>query len=185
MINIHPMNKIFDNDSYNAVNNRFGEGDRYQLIYPYESDKIHIEPNANAGVHSCYNELRRSNIKNSLFMVHNIDSGTIYHLEIPKFKHFKEEKSSHKKNIEVPNNNECLHIQHPQQLNNPAIIPNQTLDINKLNSQPLINDRLDNISRSRISDIVTRLNNVEYQVEELRKKLKRLPKKEEDSCIIC
>jgi hypothetical protein len=168
------MNKIFDNDSYNAVNNRFGEGDRYQIIYPYESDKIYIKPDVNAGVYSCYRELMRSNIKDPLFMVHNLDTGTIYHLEIPKFKNLTHNKISniHKPIINKPNA--------------PLVTQVQTLQIPQPQiPQPVIIEEPREISRARINDLVTRLNNVEYQVEKLRKKIKKIPKKEEEICIIC
>jgi hypothetical protein len=161
------MNKILENESYNSTNNRFGEGDRYQIIYPYESDIIHVKPNIDSGVYSCYKELQKSNTKNPLFMVHNLDSGTIYHLEVPKFKSIK----SH-------------HIEEHE--HHKTINDSKSINLNiQMQPQQTIPDGTNDKERNRVNDIVTRLNKVEYQLDILKKKIPRMPKKEDSVCTIC
>ena len=40
----------------------FDNNSRYQIIYPYTSDKIHVEPSIDHGVYRCYQELKDRNI---------------------------------------------------------------------------------------------------------------------------
>jgi hypothetical protein len=59
---------------------------RFQIVYPYTSDKIHVEKNISHGAYKCYNEIKEKNIKTYLFIVHDIDAGTLYYFNIPKHK---------------------------------------------------------------------------------------------------
>ncbi|VBB18010.1 hypothetical protein YASMINEVIRUS_473 [Yasminevirus sp. GU-2018] len=65
----------------------FENKSRYQIIFPFTSDKIHVESDLDHGVFSCYEELKERGVKTPVFMVHDIDAGAMYELEIPKYKH--------------------------------------------------------------------------------------------------
>lgn len=64
----------------------FENNSRYQIIYPYTSDKIYVEPDIDHGAYRCYQELKERDVKTYIFFVHDIDHGTIYYFNIPKYK---------------------------------------------------------------------------------------------------
>lgn len=65
----------------------FDNNSRYQIIYPYTSDKIHVEPSIDHGAYRCYQEIKDREIITYIFIVHDIDAGTLYYFNIPKNKH--------------------------------------------------------------------------------------------------
>jgi hypothetical protein len=69
------------------MNHYFDKRERYQIIYPYESNKQYNESDLNHGVYKCYQELMENGINTYIFIIHNIDSGNIYYFNIPKNKH--------------------------------------------------------------------------------------------------
>src|SRR5579872_496628 len=68
----------------------FDNNNRYQIIYPYSSNKIHVAKNIDHGVHKCYQELKEYDVKTYIFMVHDIDSGMVYYFNIPKYKNLQD-----------------------------------------------------------------------------------------------
>jgi hypothetical protein len=64
----------------------FENNNRYQTVYPYTSDKIYVEPDISRGAYRCYKELKEKNIITYIFIVHDIDAGILYYLNIPKYK---------------------------------------------------------------------------------------------------
>ena len=64
----------------------FDNNNRYQIIYPFNSEKIHVEPDLDHGAYKCYHEIKNKNVKTYMFIVHDIDNGALYHFNIPKYK---------------------------------------------------------------------------------------------------
>lgn len=65
----------------------FDNNNRYQIIYPFTSNKIHVESSIDHGAYRCYQELKEHNVVTYIFIVHDIDAGTLYYFNIPKNKH--------------------------------------------------------------------------------------------------
>lgn len=173
------MNPFFDNKN------------RYQIIYPYTSDKIYVETDINSAARKCYQEINASNLRPFIFIVHDIDTGMIYHFNIPK-------------NKDQQNNNVNLGLNNNPIPNN--IIPNNTTPNNiipnniipqaqyQVLQQPAIpppviqmvqpsNDNTQILNK--YNEVITRLNNVEYQLDTMRKIITAKPKKEDDGdCVI-
>src|SRR5258705_3150960 len=66
----------------------FDNNNRYQIVHPYTSDKIHVAPDIDHGAYKCYQELKEKNSNAYIFIVHEIDGGTLYYFNIPKNKQF-------------------------------------------------------------------------------------------------
>lgn len=71
------------------MSNYFDNNNRYQIIYPYTSDKIYVENSITKAANKCYNEIKQRDIKTYIFIVHDIDSGNIFYFNIPKYKKYK------------------------------------------------------------------------------------------------
>jgi hypothetical protein len=148
------MSYIFDNKN------------RYQIVFPYTSNKIHVETNIDHGAYKCYQELKEQDVKTYIFMVHDIDSGMIYYFNIPKYKEY----DTNTKNL-------SSHI-----VNN----TNKDININNINNTVPVSTNYENkLHQKKQDEIITRLNHVEYELEILKKMMLRKPKKEEElSCVI-
>lgn len=162
----------------------FDNKNRYQIIFPYTSDKIHVETDIDHGAFKCYQELKEQDVKTYLFMVHDIDSGMIYYFNIPKYKHLQSKCAP----------DEATHLKLNTQPE--LLIPQQTIQLTQQpQQQPLIQVQSLPQTQSQLQDnnqfnqkkqneIITRLNHVEYQLESLKKMINKKPKKEEDGCTI-
>lgn len=191
----------------------FENKNRYQVIFPYTSDKIHVEPDLDHGVHSCYQELKDRGVKTPVFLVYNMDSGNVYELEIPKYKDIQLRKPDNNNGQTInsfqqpaPNQTQVnqpmqsnYQIQpNPPQPNATQLNPSQTnpSQLNQPQPNPLqLNPPMQSVQiiqqptpidydKQRHNELVTRLNHVEYQLEVLKKALIQKPKKEEEGCII-
>lgn len=156
----------------------FDNNNRYQIIFPYTSDKIHVSKDINYGAFKCYQELKDRNIKTYIFMIHDIDGGTVYHFNIPKYKNLHDQQQNTVPDI--INQNGIPILQQNQSIN--KSINQQIADIeSKQNNQ---NNQYNQITQSNQNEIITRLNHVEYQLDVLKKYCTRVPKKEEGTCVI-
>lgn len=139
----------------------FDNNNRYQIIYPFTSEKIHVATNITIGAQKCYQEIKDNNIVTPVFIVHDIDQSNMYYFDIPKYKNVIEsgEKEKDKDTHSLQNN----------------ITPN--ININQ------------NVSSHHYDSIVTRLNHVECELDEIKKMLTlekniNVEKNEELSCNI-
>lgn len=64
----------------------FDSNNRYQVIYPYTSDRIYVEPELSSAAYKCYQEIKNKGLKTYIFIVHDIDAGKLYYFNIPKYK---------------------------------------------------------------------------------------------------
>jgi hypothetical protein len=162
----------------------FDNNSRYQIIHPYTSDKIHVEPSIDHGAYRCYQELKDRDIITYIFIVHDIDAGTLYYFNIPKNKHLDATQNLHvisknKSPDPNPHNTQSGSVI-------PCSLPTQSINIiNPANpSIPMVN-ALTDYGATKQNDIITRLNHVEYQLDVLKKRIQLPPKKEEeDGCVI-
>lgn len=190
----------------------FDNNNRYQIIYPYTSNKIHVAKDINHGVHKCYQELKKHDVKTYIFMVHDIDSGMVYYFDIPKYKDLQDIDSGMTNNVDVTNNMSGINsVKNSQNQNNDNMILNDNVILNTndpvtslqsiqsiqaLQSVPLQTsptltqhttqhtEQNRNIQATQ-NEIITRLNHVEYQLDVLKKMMIHKPKKEdESSCVI-
>lgn len=135
---------------------------RFQIVYPYTSDKIYVEANLSNGADKCYQEIKNKDIKTYIFIVHDIDSNHLYYYNIPKNKKY-ESVDNIKTNI-INNNT-----------NNNTItddINNITITNNDTNNNTMTNDVLDTKNKV-IDDIIKRLDQIEYDIESLKKSIKK------------
>lgn len=188
----------------------FDNNNRYQIIYPYTSNKIHVAKDINHGVHKCYQELKKHDVKTYIFMVHDIDSGMVYYFNIPKYKDLKDLNdvdSGMLDTVDVPN--DISNITNITGIKIPQINDNVILDTNDpiaslrsvqalQSAQPLqytqslqnspaitLNAEQNRMVQATQNEIVTRLNHVEYQLDVLKKMMIHKPKKDdESSCVI-
>ena len=220
----------------------FENTSRYQIIFPYTSDKIYVEGDLDHGVFQCYQEIKKLNVKTPVFMVHNIDAGSIYTIEIPKYKHLNlnminnnnptniqlktaEQHIINRYDVPFSSNNITNHakelvsslavlptpnIEQPQ-INAPSFTSINSIPINasinsvpinpsinlvpvnpSINSMPInapINSMLINAvqteyDKMRQNEIITRLHNVEYQLDMLKRIVDKKPEKDENACIL-
>jgi hypothetical protein len=152
----------------------FDNNSRYQIIYPYTSDKIHVESSIDHGAYRCYQELKDRDIITYIFIVHDIDAGTLYYFNVPKNKHLDATQNPEPRDP-IPQSGSTI----------PCSLPSQSINIiNPVNpSIPVVN-ALTDWSHTKQNDIITRLNHVEYQLDDLKKRIQTPPKKEEDGCVI-
>lgn len=182
----------------------FENKNRYQVIFPYTSDKIHVETDIDHGAYKCYQELKEQDIRTYIFMVHDIDSGMIYYFNIPKFKHLDTKNPDVVPVTMAPSTLPTTipatipatiptTIPATTQTSMSVIIPTKIPNtmsgalIESHVNQPEVYTRPDThnqFSQKRQNEIITRLNHVEYQLETLKKMIIQKPKKEEDGCII-
>lgn len=190
----------------------FDNNNRYQIIYPYTSDRIYVESDLSTGVYKCYQEIKNKGVKTYIFIVHDIDSGKLYYFNIPKYK-------------DIDKGMPVQTIKPENQAVNP-MVPELILGLQSINHNPSIKDIADGNSdtdheagngvgmknpdnckiiitqennvadnkamapdfdKLKQNEIITRLNHVEYELWELKKKLaskKKKPPKEEESCVI-
>ncbi len=104
----------------------FDNNNRYQIVYPFTSDKIHVESNISNGAYRCYQEIIKNNVKTYIFIVHDIDADKIYYFNIPKYK-----------NIEKSTNDNTL-------------IPGTSQSISQLQSQLKSQSQLQSQSQSQL-----------------------------------
>jgi len=160
------MNPFFDNKN------------RYQIIYPYTSDKIYVESDINSAARKCYQEINASSLKPYIFIVHDIDTGMIYHFNVPKNKDLQDT------NINPPNalpnalpntmpiiTNNILPPTQYQTIQQPAPIIQMVQPHPSNDNSQLLN---------KYNEVITRLNKVEYQLDNMRKIITAKPKKDED-----
>lgn len=57
---------------------------KYKIVHPFESDLIHTSDSLTGGIYKCYNELKEKHIKTYIFIVHEINTGLLHYLNIPK-----------------------------------------------------------------------------------------------------
>lgn len=158
----------------------FDNNNRYQIIFPYTSDKIHVEKDLNHGAYKCYQELKELDVKTYLFMVHDMDNGVIYHFNIPKYKAYEHQTEPKPKEVDksyilttVENDKSQLqNIQTAQTVQ--TVQPFQTIQT----AQAV------QLDQSRLNDLIVRLNNVEYQLDKIKKSVTKHPKKDEGCVII-
>lgn len=232
------------------MSHHFDNNNRYQIIYPYTSDRIYVEPDINHGAYRCYNELKDRDIKTYIFIVHEIDTAAIYYFNIPKFRDYHNQQDFGNTNTNtIPSGSfpaltkpptniphgiiEGINTQNPslvdavsihsasqnvssKQLVVPglsqdtslpnsvvlATAPTLTLPIspNNLPTIPLIPTEpekvipthtfqliqpTDKFDKLKQDEIIMRLNNVEYQLDIIKKNFNQAKKnEEEDNCII-
>jgi hypothetical protein len=131
---------------------------RYQIIYPFTSDKIHIASNISDAAHKCYQELKDKNIITHIFIIHDIDQSNMYYFDIPKYK----------------NSNPISSINPMNPTNS-----NPITSITPMNSNPVNLDvpfdpnhqKYDEITKQKYDSIISRLTNVEYGLEMVQKSL--------------
>ncbi len=153
----------------------FDKNKRYQIVYPYVSDKIHVEDDLNIGVEKCYREIESRKIKAPLFVIHDIDSNKLYDVEIPKYKNVNNSNNMNDMNIKLNND---------QTLSKKA----ENIDLTKLNG-PLNNNHVSNPNdRQMNNDVVMRINKLEYDVMKIKNEIinsnKANNKDKEESCTI-
>jgi hypothetical protein len=54
----------------------------YKIIYPYQSDRIHLAPNEYTGFDLCYDEIKQSGRNVKIFVILHLNSNTPYYLEM-------------------------------------------------------------------------------------------------------
>jgi hypothetical protein len=185
----------------------FDNNMRYQIIYPYESDRIHVEPDLDHGAYKCYQEIKDRDVKTYIFMVHAIDAGMVYYFNIPKNKHLDEHQTQpNSQNVPIagsPLSGFRLQNKHPVQPQtnvpvNPQIPP---VSISVTNAPSIVNQptsvpsqvsgqgTMQNMTqiptpeydKTKQNDIITRLNYVEYQLDVIKKVyLPRIKEKEKE-----
>ena len=134
---------------------------RYQIVYPYTSDKIYVESSIDHGAYKCYQEIKEKNIMTYIFIVHDIDASNLYYFNIPK------NKSVDPKSVD-PNIPVCMPQGHEYVQDKSISLPTNV-------SQVVSTKHQDN-------EIILRINNLEHKVNKLKKKIKELSKEEE--CVI-
>lgn len=181
----------------------FDNNNRYQIIFPYTSDKIHVDKDINYGAFKCYQELKERNIKTYIFMIHDIDAGTVYYFNIPKYKYLQD---TSQRNNENPNNyslpKDVLDVTDRVSIPHDKMISQNNQDISKINQIPQNENNLpvqhvqtipqhistefeyNKITQLKQNDIITRLNHLEYQLEVIRKNSIQKPKNDDDNCTI-
>lgn len=192
----------------------FDNNSRYQIIYPYTSDKIHVEPSVDHGAYRCYQELKDRDIITYIFIVHDIDAGTLYYFNIPKNKHLDVMDAKDRSPRQLPGQSpQTIHpisqnttnnfkpgvtvsVPEPgiqsiqslptQQMNTgiPTNQPIQSINIINPAHQPVPINTQPDYNLAKQNEIITRLNHVEYQLDTLKKKVYSLPKKEEEGCVV-
>ena len=178
----------------------FDNNSRYQIIYPYTSDKIYVESSIDHGAYRCYQELKDRDVITYIYIVHDIDKGTLYYFNIPKNKHL-DATQNQATNPLNPAQNQATNPLNPtqNQATNP-LNPTQnqaTNSLNPISHNTIIQDSLTQLpsmqsiniinpdhSAIKQNEIITRLNHVEYQLDVLKKRIQSAPKKEEDGCVI-
>jgi hypothetical protein len=167
-------------------------GFRYQIIFPYNSTKIHVAENISKGADLCYQEIKDNFIKEPMFVVHSIDGNEFYHYEIPKFKN---NPSGLKNNLPEPNNNIPEPNNNMPEPNNNMPEPNNNMP--NLNNNPDVKNKPNEISpniqkENKVTDIVRnkeneeivrRLNNVEYDMMQIKNEIRNV-RKHESGCNI-
>ena len=89
------------------MTSHFDHNKRYQIVLPYKSDKIYVEPNLYAGADRCYKEIEIRKIKTPEFTIYDIDSNKLYHFEIPKYK-----------NVDIMKLNDVINNNNDNDINN-------------------------------------------------------------------
>ena len=147
----------------------FDNNNRYQIIYPFTSEKIHVEQNLSAAAHKCYQEIKESNVKTHIFIIHDIDQGNMYYFDIPKNKD--------NNTNQIDNNINLMNgMKNPNQhtfLQPTRVIPNPNIEMR--------NDG----SKQYYDSVITRLNNVEYELEMIKKTISQNHKQEKDEELSC
>jgi hypothetical protein len=150
----------------------FDNNSRYQIIYPYTSDKIYVESSIDHGAYRCYQELKDRDVITYIFIVHDIDKGTLYYFNIPKNKH-----------LDATQNqatNPLIPVSHNTKIQD---LLTQSPPMQSINIINPVNPPDHNAIKQ--NEIITRLNHVEYQLDVLKKSIQSAPKKEEDDgCVI-
>lgn len=144
----------------------FDNNNRYQIIYPYSSNKIHIANNIKKASEKCYQELKNNNYETYIFIVHDIDHDEFFYFNIPKYKNIE----NNKKELDVTN--KSINYEKQNKLDN----TNDMLDINK---------ELINYDKLKQNEIVTRLNNLEYELNNIKNKLRDNNTDDKKTCVIC
>jgi hypothetical protein len=186
------------------MNYYFDNNNRYQIIFPYTSDKIYVEKDISYGAFKCYQELKDRNIKTYIFMVHDIDAGTIYYFNIPKNKHLQDITQNNDEIITKSNKLEIMLgspdrklLQNQPNIENKNSFPTQLPQNENITMNILPNHEIQSkheniptvfeynqITQLKQNDIITRLNHVEYQLEVMRKNIIQKPKEDDEGCII-
>jgi len=146
------------------MNYYFDDNNRYQIIFPYTSDKIHVERDIEHGASKCYQELKDRDTKTYIFMVHDIDAGTVYYFNIPKYKHLQNTDAD-----KFVLNSVVTPTPHTLPIPTPIQIPTTSTSTSTSTVLP------------QMYDIIMRLNHVEYQLDVLKKTIVTNRQKEEDT----
>lgn len=174
----------------------FDDNGRYQIIFPYTSDKIHVAKDINYGAFKCYQELKECDIKTYIFMVYAIDGGTVYYFNIPKYKHL-QDNNQNQTNPDICgilnlNKPEICKIEQNELLSKSKDLGNVSVNTTQICEYPhhpkmmhLPEEmKYNQITQSKQNEIITRLNHVEYQLETLKNNMLQKPKQEDDNCVI-
>lgn len=153
----------------------FDNNNRYQIIYPFTSEKIHVASNISTGAEKCYQEIKEKNIVTPVFIVHEIDQGNMYYFDIPKYKNQNPTNNFHQTNTQNnPQNTYPDIAQRPiKLLQDNVIVHNPMNENNKMNQL------------HHYDALITRLNNVEYELDLMKKSLAQNQKIEKDEELSC
>jgi hypothetical protein len=185
----------------------FDNNNRYQIIYPFTSKKIHVEQNLDRGANKCYQEIKDKNIKTYIFIVHDIDNGGLYYFNIPKFKNTTNNNDQGqgqtitKKDSLVPTNPDISNLTQDLiptgdgcDLNDHRDNENRDDQREKcLPSRKYLNEHKEHeqnltYKESKINrdndDVIRRLNKVEYDLDIIKSHITHHQPKEESSCVI-
>ncbi len=167
----------------------FDNNNRYQIIYPFTSEKINVASNISDGAQKCYQEIKENNIMTHVFIVHEIDQGNMYYFDIPKYKNL----------IPVNNNDQSnlfgLHEHIPNRHINQSIniIPIKSIsNTNQPQYQPQSTNQLveqkQDYDQAFAHRVITRLNNVEFELDAIKRSMalnnQKVEKDEELSCSV-
>jgi hypothetical protein len=147
----------------------FDKNKRYQIVFPYTSDKIYVENNLNEGADKCYREIEERKMKIPLFVIHDIDSNKLFDVEIPKYKNANHNPNP---NLNLNKGHESEHID----ITNLDIPTN----VNAINVNSNMNPSINN-------DIIVRINKLEYDVMKIKNEIisnRSNNKDKEESCTI-
>ena len=141
MNNMRNMKNMNNNDKYY----------RYQMTFPFESNKVHKSKNLDKVVRKCYGEYRSfSDINDGMFCITNLDKNIEYRFKI-KNKKIKKLKSYQQDGGEIATN---------MNLSYQKTVQDQVDEISKLEGDPEPTDEpRENVTQNQFNEIATKLDN--------------------------